>query len=159
MQVLFVGSAWGTDPDYFEPQTLSQVNDSLFSVIIERENTDIEFNYYLQLGEFDGLEIAYPNAAPENYHTLLLGPDLILPMIDSLSNLPQAHYLLPVKQYVTVVGIWDDRFGVQTPVLGWEFPDGTTGSAEMELTKFGKKIIQDLLPVLGKDLMEMYPTG
>ena len=126
-------SAWGTDPDYFEPQTLSQVNDSLFSVIIERENTDIEFNYYLQLGEFDGLEIAYPNAAPENYHTLLLGPDLILPMIDSLSNLPQAHYLLPVKQYVTVVGIWDDRFGVQTPVLGWEFPDGTTGSAEMEL--------------------------
>ena len=126
-------SAWGSDTDYFDPHPLAQINDSLFSVIIESGGSEPQLNYYLWLGDFDGLNITYPMAAPDNYHSILLGPDLIPPVIELIPDLPQVHYLLPFSQDVIVENVWDARFDTGTPVLHWDLPDGTTESVVMEL--------------------------
>ena len=123
---------WGEDPQNFLPSPLTQINDSLYSISIPGSE-EPQFNYFIDLGYVDGLHIAFPMSAPDNYQSLTLGPDLNPPIITSYDTLFGAYHLLPFKKMISIVDIWDDRFATQTPLLFWEYPDGATDSLEMEI--------------------------
>ncbi len=90
-----------------------------------------ELHYWLSFEHTVGDIYLWPEGAPDTYNTMIFGPDTTAPVLNELSDVTAAHYLIPAEKEVSINSIQEDRFDVNVQ-LHWRVNQGIEHSTSMD---------------------------